>query len=259
MPHAPEPWPSNELESLLQAAARNPDMQAGFARALLTSKLYVIPSGDTDLPEGESLTTEETAVALRQIEMDGRRGIAAFTSEVAASAALDDEGQWLALEATDLFDAVRPESVFLNPFGPAGCLLSPEIVDRLMKVVGIADAEPRAVAKSVQLDPGTEVELAQLEPRPEDLMQALVEAISPDERATAAYMAQIAIAETQSGPHPLIGIVFDGPIKELQGLVTPAMSAWSERHNTPVDLVDLSHDSEPALFLKRKTMPFYER
>jgi hypothetical protein len=108
--------PINQLETLMQSAASNPDKIPDFYRALLDSELYIL-TPETELETGRrrSLRPSEK-INIATVEFKGKTWHPVFTAPERVSAYLTEPETCLEAKAQDLFRLLPLGSNFwLNP------------------------------------------------------------------------------------------------------------------------------------------------
>ncbi|NEW92660.1 SseB family protein [Rhodopseudomonas sp. BR0M22] len=107
--------PQNNLEALMQAAARDPDAAPAFYQALLNTEIYIlVPEAPVAPGESRALQPQET-INVATVEFQGLRWHPAFTSQLRISEYVREPESCLGAVAADLFAMLPGSNFWLNP------------------------------------------------------------------------------------------------------------------------------------------------
>ncbi|MCP9629585.1 SseB family protein [Rhodopseudomonas palustris] len=107
--------PQNNLEALMQAAARDPGAAPAFYEALLKSEIYIlVPEAPVAPGESRALQPQET-INVATVEFQGLRWHPAFTSKSRISEYVKEPESCLGAVAEDLFAMLPGSNFWLNP------------------------------------------------------------------------------------------------------------------------------------------------
>lgn len=107
--------PKNKLESLMQAAAKDPSVVPAFYKTLLETEIYILtPEAPMTPGRRRSLKFEEK-INVATVEYQGLRWHPAFTSKSRISAYLKEPETCLGAAARNLFEMLPNSNFWLNP------------------------------------------------------------------------------------------------------------------------------------------------
>ena len=156
------------LDLALQSAASDPASRPDFYRLLLQAEIFVI--GQTSLGAQGSVTLaadDELRIEKWQ-RQDGSPVIPFFTSQAALRRALDQEANYVALSARELFEMTRGATLVLNPKSPHGKEFHPNEIAALLTGAVTREGEERVLPKA------TNVLLGQPANMPKALLLSLI-------------------------------------------------------------------------------------
>ena len=138
--------PENTLETLMQAAAKDPGAAPEFYRALLDTEIYILtPEAELEPGHHRPLRYRE-ALNVATVEYQGMRWHPAFTSKKRISDYVKEPETCLGAVARNLFEMLPESNFWLNPLSecqkplPASevtLLMNGKIFEVLGKPVGL--------------------------------------------------------------------------------------------------------------------------
>lgn len=245
-------FPENELEKVLQRAAKDINAREEFYTRLLWNELFVITDGN----RGEGTTTLEEGTTVNFLTFpDGVLPV--FTS---ANRILDGNDKtprsYNAMKGQDLLSLTRGSHLVLNPFSPFGKELPPHEIESILdgSIFNQLNGEPRQ--QVVEQD--TEVFLGQPEQRPEEMLQALSDIFAVEPGVRAAYMALMHRSDEEHA-HLLIGIDADDMRSAISSDKIGAVVEKFTSEKMPfVDFMQVSNCGVSD-YLRNETEPFYTK
>ena len=250
------------LEQLMAMAARQRDYLSTFYATLLDATVYVL--GRTPAPQPDRIRLRQdvrlrwdAAVPPRRRDLmpgssvsmqhwyleDGTRVLPCFTSLAALQAAIDENSDYLALRARDLFAMTQGSTLILNPCLAVSRILWPSDIEMLM------DQGAMDIRKCV---------LGVPEHYPLSLAEALARVLSRHPEVGRAWLAQV-LNQPAAKQHLVVALEIDGDAEDVlreTGIV-------ASTHVGEAQLLDLCriHVDRAGLaeaFLT-EAAPFYER
>jgi len=109
--------PQNDLESLMQAAARDPSVVAAFYRKLIDAELYILTPEVPATPGRRRSLKLQEKINVATVEFQGLKWHPAFTSRVRISDYIKEPETCLGAVARNLFDLLPGSNFWLNPLG----------------------------------------------------------------------------------------------------------------------------------------------
>ena len=107
--------PENKLETLMQAAVKDPGVVQAFYKTLLETEIYILtPEAEMTPGKRRSLKYEEK-VNIATVEYQGMQWHPAFTSKSRISAYLKEPETCLGAVARNLFEMLPNSNFWLNP------------------------------------------------------------------------------------------------------------------------------------------------
>lgn len=250
------------LEQLMAMAARQRDYLPTFYATLLDATVYVL--GQTPAPQSDRIRLRQdvrlrwdAAVPPRQYDLmpsssvlmqhwyleDGTRVLPCFTSLAALQAAIDENTDYLALRARDLFAMTEGNTLILNPCLAVSRILWPSDIEMLMEQ-GAMD-----IRKCV---------LGVPEHYPLSLAEALARILSRHPEVGRAWLAQV-LNEPAAKQHLVVALEIDGNAEDVlreTGLVVSTHVGEAQLLDLCRVQVDRAGLAEAFL---TEAVPFYER
>ena len=247
--------PENELETVLKAAATDPEARPRFYEVLSSATLFLIderpetrrPSGGDDvLREGES-------IPVRQLEFEGTLYVPVFSSKTRVGALVPDEVAVIGLAAKALFELIAGSHVVLNPGSAYGKQFTP---DEIAQIVDGSIFEPRA---RTMVPEDRQVMLGQPSDYPKHVTDALAAFFKDKPEVAAAYLAHMFVPNSGEPPHTMIGVDAepDADFDRLSGEVGIVLGDVAHQG----ELIDLIRITEGGVsdYMTQETTPFYKR
>jgi hypothetical protein len=109
--------PDNDLEALMQGAAKEPRRASAFYKKLLESEIYIL-TPDTPMRPGQrrSLKYKEP-LNIATVEFQGLKWLPTFTSKRRISDYVKEPEVCFGAVAKDLFEMLPESNFWLNPLG----------------------------------------------------------------------------------------------------------------------------------------------
>jgi hypothetical protein len=107
--------PQNDIELLMQAAAKDPGAVAAFYRKLMDAELYILTPDVPATPGRRRSLKHQDKINVATVEFRGLRWHPAFTSRVRISDYIKEPETCLGAVARDLFDLLPGSNFWLNP------------------------------------------------------------------------------------------------------------------------------------------------
>ena len=124
--------PENRLESLMQAAVKDPSIVAEFYKALLETEIYILtPEAKLEPGRRRSLKYQEK-INVATVEYQGMKWHPAFTSKKRISDYVKEPETCLGAVARNLFGMLPDSNFWLNPLSECQKPLPAEEIALLM-------------------------------------------------------------------------------------------------------------------------------
>ena len=107
--------PQNDLESLMQAAARDPSVVAAFYRKLIDAELYILTPEVPATPGCRRSLKVQEKINVATVEFQGMKWHPAFTSKSRISDYVKEPETCLGAVARNLFEMLPHSNFWLNP------------------------------------------------------------------------------------------------------------------------------------------------
>jgi hypothetical protein len=245
--------PTNILEELLLRAVHEPNLRPAFYQALLHEQLYAVTLPQEGQPGGEVQIEPGMEIQL-QVLHDGNIPLFSSAERIFEGGVTPESVSYLHVRGLDLLQMVQATNCVLNPFSPAGKLLSSqEIQELLASDLVNPPTGPEGDQVPVQLGPPT-VE-------PTELLAALREFCAGKEFLEQAYLAEMRIENSDVPPRLLLAFQADSPeqnpefLQELGPVIEGRLQGFEF-----VDMMLLNPASdEPLNQYFALQEPFYKR
>ncbi|WBA43370.1 enhanced serine sensitivity protein SseB C-terminal domain-containing protein [Hymenobacter canadensis] len=202
--------PTNILEELLMRAVQEPNLRPAFYQALLHEQLYAVTLPQEGQPGGEVQIEPGMEIQL-QVLHDGNIPLFSSAERIFEGGVTPESVSYIHVRGLDLLQMVQATNCVLNPFSPAGKLLSSqEIQDLLASDLVNPPTGPEGDQVPVQLGPPT-VE-------PTELLAALREFCADREFLQQAYLAEMRIESSDVPPRLLLAFQADSPEQDPEFL-----------------------------------------
>jgi SseB protein N-terminal domain len=107
--------PENKLETLMQAAAKDPGMAPEFYKTLLESEIYIL-TPETPMTPGKRRSMKyDEKINVATVEYQGMKWHPAFTSKKRISDYVKEEEVCLGAVSRKLFEMLPDSNFWLNP------------------------------------------------------------------------------------------------------------------------------------------------
>ncbi len=107
--------PENNLETLLQAAAKNPSFTGAFYKTLLKSEIYILTPDAPMQPGQRRQLKYEERLNVASVEYQGMQWHPAFTSKARIAAYLKEPETCFGAPAGEIFKLLPKSNFWLNP------------------------------------------------------------------------------------------------------------------------------------------------
>lgn len=138
--------PDNSLETLMQAAGKDPSVVPAFYRALLETEIYILtPEAPMKPGRRRSLKYQE-AINVATVDFQNMKWHPAFTSKKRISDYVKEPEVCLGAAARDLFEMLPASNFWLNPLSECQKPLPASEIALLMsgKIFDVVGMAPRA-------------------------------------------------------------------------------------------------------------------
>ncbi len=246
--------PTNVLEELLMRAVHEPNLRPAFYQALLHEELYAVTLPKEGQPGGEAHLEPGMEIQL-QVLHDGNIPLFSSVDRIFEGGVTPDSVSYIHVRGLDLLQMVQATDCVLNPFSPAGKLLtSQEIQDLLASdLINLPAAPAEGEQLPVQLGPPTAL--------PTALLEALTGFCAGKEFIEQAFIAEMRIENSPEPPRLLLALQADSPEQNPEFLqeLGPVMEGRIEGYQF-VDMMLLNPTSdEPLNEYFNQQEPFYKR
>ena len=245
--------PTNILEELLMRAVHEPNLRPAFYQALLHEQLYAVTLPQEGQPGGEVPIEPGMEIQL-QVLHDGNIPLFSSAERIFEGGVTPESVSYIHVRGLDLLQMVQATNCVLNPFSPAGKLLtSQEIQDLLVSDLVNPPTGPEGDQVPVQLGPPVD--------EPTELMEALREFCAGKEFLEQAYLAEMRIESSDVPPRLLLAFQADSPEQDAEFLqeLGPVIEGRLQGFEF-VDMMLLNPASdEPLNQYFAQQEPFYKR
>jgi len=262
MQPAPEPGqpiqlpyqPTNVLEELLMRAVHEPNLRPAFYQALLHEELFAVTLPREGETGGEITVTPGMEIQL-QVLHDGKIPLFSSTERIFEGGVTADTVGYIRVRGLDLLQMVQATDCVLNPFSPAGKLLTSQEIQELLTsdLVNL----PEAPAEGDQIP----VQLTQPAEEPTALLGSLREFCAGKEFLEKAYLAEMRVENSVEPPRLLLAFQADTPDQNPEFLqeLGPILEGRIEGYQF-VDMMLLNPaGQEPLNEYFRQQEPYYQR
>ncbi|MBD2716149.1 enhanced serine sensitivity protein SseB [Microvirga sp. STR05] len=258
---APEPGqptqlpyqPNNILEELLMRAVHEPNLRAAFYQALIHEELYAVTLPKEGETGGEVQIEPGMEIQL-QVLHDGKIPLFSSADRIYEGGVEASSVSYIHVRGFDLLQMVQATDCVLNPFSPAGKLLtSQEIQDLLASDLVNQPVAPEGEQMPVQLGPPTE--------EPTVLLEALREFCADKDFIDKAFVAEMRLENSPEPPRLLLAFQAASPEQNPEFLqeLGPVIEGRLEGYQF-VDMMLLNPTSdEPLNQYFNQQQPFYQR
>lgn len=240
--------PANILEELLMRATHEANLRPAFYQALVNEELLAVMLPKEGEPGGEVALEPGTEVQL-QVLNDGKIPLFSSIDRIFDGGVSPEGISYFRVRGHDLLQMVQSTDCVLNPFSPAGKLLtSQEIQELLANVSAEAAAAPNV---PVQLGPpATE---------PTELLEALREFNAAQPAIEVAYLAEMRLENSPEPPRLLLAFLTDDQDPAFLQELGPIIQGRLEGYQF-VDMMIINPASdEPLNQYFAQQEPYYHR
>jgi hypothetical protein len=107
--------PENNLETLMQAAVKDPSVAPEFYKTLLETEIYILTPGTSMTPGKRRSMKYDERINVATVEYQGMKWHPAFTSKKRISDYLKEEEVCLGAVSRKLFEMLPNSNFWLNP------------------------------------------------------------------------------------------------------------------------------------------------
>jgi hypothetical protein len=249
IPNFPFP-PSNILEELLMRAVNEPNVRPAFYQALLHEPLMAVTLPKEGDEGGEVEITPGMEIQL-QVLNDGKIPLFSAPERIFEGGMPAESVSFIRVRGLDLLQMVQATDCVLNPFSPAGKLLTSQEIQELLASDLTTPPAEGADQVPVQLGPPAEA--------PTALLEGLNEFCASRPFVEKAYLAEMRIENSPELPRLLLAFQTDEQQAEFLQELGPVIEGKIEGYQF-VDMMVLNPTSEePINQYFEQQEPFYQR
>jgi hypothetical protein len=249
MPQFPFP-PTNILEELLMRAVNEPNVRPAFYQALLHEPLMAVTLPKEGEAGGEIEITPGMEIQL-QVLNDGKIPLFTAPERIFEGGMPADSVAFIRVRGLDLLQMVQATDCVLNPFSPAGKLLTSQEIQELLASDLTTPPAEGADQVPVQLGPPAEA--------PTALLDALSEFCAEHVFVEKAFLAEMRIENSPELPRLLLAFQTEEQQAEFLQELGPVIEGKIEGYQF-VDMMVLNPASEePINQYFEQQQPFYQR
>ncbi|WP_227539762.1 enhanced serine sensitivity protein SseB C-terminal domain-containing protein [Acinetobacter sp. MB5] len=248
-----------QLEQLLEKAAKEPAYRPEFLQQLLIGHIYCL--GVTGQNTDPMQTTQIHLKAGDEIQLqkwtkaDGSEALPFFLSLDTLQKSIEEEHSYLYLPTQQFFEMTMGDTLVLNPMSPYGKEFSPNEIRQLLQI----DA---GQVESYEVEQDTEVLLGQPAEYPYKMVTQLQKFLQTKPQVQAAYLALMHNPQRDAEPTLIIGLQLDAP-QSLDQLIQQTGQVAFDSLDQPslVDLTIIDDQQMDGLsrYMREETTPFYQR
>lgn len=243
----------NKLEKLLRQAFEKPAFRPEFYRVLLQSTVYVISRRGLKGNGGHALKRGEGLDILTVPAADDMVVIPFFSSLERLAQFLEEDGEYIGLNARHLFELTRGNTLVLNPGSDSAKGFDSTEIDNLLKTGVHHDGQ------SSSPPPQSRVLSGPPEPYPSAMVDALTTFFATRPQVKAACLA-VGQADDDHSVHLVLGIDADGDVPSILQQATAVAVDTAPLQYAALALVDLRRKGDDTVTdLLRYGICFYER
>ncbi|UOG73031.1 enhanced serine sensitivity protein SseB [Hymenobacter tibetensis] len=249
IPDFPFP-PSNILEELLMRAANEPNIRPAFYQALLHEELLAVTLPKEGDAGGEVPLTPGMEIQL-QVLNDGKIPVFSAVERIFEGGIAPEGVSFIRVRGQDLLQMIQATDCVLNPFSPAGKLLTSQEMQELLASDLIHPPTDPASQVPVQIG-------APAEP-PTVLLDALREYCATRPFIEKAYLAELRVENSPEPPRILLAFQSDEQNAEFLQELGPVIEGRLEGYQF-VDMMVLDPNAdEPLNQYFNQQEPFFQR
>ncbi len=262
MPLLPEPTygqpasfpfpPTNVLEELLLRAVNEPNLRPAFYQALLHEELLAVTLLKEGDAGGEVPLTPGMEIQL-QVLNDGKIPLFSSAARIFEGGLAPEGVSYIKVRGQDLLQMVQATDCVLNPFSPAGKLLSSQEMQELLTNDLLAPADGAAADQQIPVQIG-----APATP-PTELLAVLGEFCATRSFIEQAYLAELRPENSPEPPRLLLAFLTDDQQADFLQDLGPVIEGRLEGYQF-VDMMVLNPTAdEPLNQYFAQQEPFYRR
>lgn len=233
----------NDLEDALMKAAKDPVNAPAFYREFIDGVVYFI--------QQQVASDDGNTVGIASIDVDGTNYLPIFTSVSRIQKMIDHEVTYAGVNGKEFLRMTAGAPILLNPGSDYGKEILPD------EAAAIVDGSIFNMAEKQTLPKGSTYIIGEPKIYPTELVDALSALFRKSKQVKRAWLAQIMIVDSDSGPSTLIGIETDADIGSIANEAHTVLQ-HVEIPSPPVDFVDVRPGTEfSEHFLEQE--PFYSR
>jgi hypothetical protein len=244
-------FPENELEKCLMKAATNNSARKDFYMKLLWSDLIVLTADDTSEIKGVKMLEKDSIVKFVNLE-NGQLPVFTSTNRIFDKGIVKEQVPYMAMQGQNLFSLTKGTTLILNPFSDYGKELLPQEIESLLNGSIFEQNNDIIIEKDTQVQVGQPIKY------PDKVIKALTELFRNRPKVIAAYLAAIRMHKNEKNPHLIIGIDYDGHLKEISNEAGPIAELHSEKGEI-IDFIQIDNKNGISDYFINETKPFYQR
>ena len=240
-----------DFETLLKRAVTEPAFRIEFYKRILTENLVVIIN-NTNLPEGEFVSTENTKVQVLALK-DQRIPVFTSTERIFDNGVIKEKVNFLELEGRVLLKMLTDKTLIINPYSNYGKEILPDEIKKILD-----GAISTANVQHLEIKKNTNIKIGQPAVYPTALVKSFTKLFSERLTVEAAYLGWIHDPESDIPPHYIFAVEETGDWNDL----TQEMGYLINQIQGTAPIVDLlkidEKDGICGYFVK-STTPFYKK
>jgi hypothetical protein len=190
--------PNNALEQLMDEAYADNTRLGEFYAALLSSDLFILTEGDTQI-EGRKKLDADTKIGVVNFVMeDGTAFVPVFTSVEEMQRSVNEDHSYLGLNGWSLFSMNQGTEIVINPASDKALRLDAPYIKQLLQYFG---------AQEVPVNKDTPILMGQPAEDPLKLKKSIADVFEKEGSIDSAYLALIFNQETNEHSI-LIGVIY---------------------------------------------------
>jgi len=241
----------DNLEALLEKAAKEEGYRPLFYKTLMESELYLLVLND-DLPVGKFTSTNDTSIQVRSIS-DNR--IPAFTSidRIFDRDVIKDQVQYVAMKAATIFEMFKDESVIIiNPYSEYGKELLPGEIRELRS------GQMFKFPTTNTLKGGSTIRVGQPANYSTEMVVVIKAYCKTRSEIKGAYLAMFHNPSTNEPPHLMLGLDIERNESEIYGELAVILKKHIPKDEL-FDMMNISGNSKTSLVLKQSEYQVYKK
>lgn len=224
--------PAADLDGLMVQSAHNPGYRPEFMRRLLVSPLWLLVEEEPDLAEAVG-----GYVGFAPLQLpDGCIPVFTSVARMQDHPAVAERPR-TSVKGRDLLEALQGKNLVLNLFSEASLELPAEFCRRMLA------GEDMSCSQEVLLDSEVDMEIADPDEYPHEMVASVRVVLSSQPRVAAAYLVYVR-ASTQGGPHFIISLDVEGEFKSIAQEVGIVTRGFMRKPGDKVAVQQLLRDDE---------------